>query len=98
MAMGKVHGNRTSSKQERIELGNVWTAPRDGTLICSGRAQGNSAYMFVKDTTDNVYVCMCTIEYNQHYGTMMCPVLAGHTYNVTKQYWQVQDALFVYEE
>lgn len=98
MAMGRVHGNRTSLKQERIELGSVWTAPRDGTLVCGGRARYDTAYLFINDKIDNVYVGMLTIEKQDHYGTVMCPVLAGHTYEMRRQHWLSQGDLFVYEE
>lgn len=84
--------------QEHVSFGTMWTAPHDGIIIRGGRAQANTSYMFCNDKTDNVYVGMCTIEINQHYGTMMCPVIAGHTYEFKQQYWQIQGDLFVYKE
>ena len=82
--------------QERIDFGATWTAPLDGIIVRGGRAQANTSYMFCNDKTDNAFVGMCTIEYNQHYGTMMCPVIKGHIYEFKQQYWQEQDNLYIY--
>ena len=84
--------------QERVNFGTMWTAPHDGIIIRGGRAQANTAYMFCKDVEANAFIGLCTIEYNQHYGTMTCPVIKGKTYEFKQQYWQVQDDLFVYEQ
>ena len=84
--------------QERVNFGTTWTAPHDGIIIRGGRAQANTAYMFCKDVETNAFIGLCTIEYNQHYGTMTCPVIKGKTYEFKQQYWQVQDDLFVYEQ
>nr|DAK45744.1 MAG TPA: hypothetical protein [Caudoviricetes sp.] len=84
--------------QERVNFSTTWTAPHDGIIIRGGRAQYNTAYMFCNDKTDDVYVGMCTIEISQHYGTMICAVIAGHTYEFKQQSWQIQGDLFVYEK
>ena len=40
---------------------------------------------------------MHTIEFNQHYGTIIVPVVAGHVYEVRRGSWQAQSDLFIYE-
>lgn len=49
--IGIVHGGGRSQTQEKVNLDSRWTAPRDGVLVCTGRAQANSAYMFIRDET-----------------------------------------------
>lgn len=82
--------------QERVNFGTTWTAPHDGIIIRGGRAQANTSYMFCKDVEANAFIGLCTIEYDQHYGTMMCPVIKGHIYEFKQQYWQEQDDLYIY--
>lgn len=84
--------------QEKITFGNTWVAPHNGIIIRGGRAQSNIAYMFCKDTAADVFIGLCTIENDQHYGTMTCPVIKGKTYEFKQQYWQIQNDLYLYIE
>lgn len=85
-------------KQEKITFGQTWVAPQDGTIIRTGRAKNNGAYMFCNDETANAYISMVTIEQNQHYGTLTARVIKGHTYRFNESNWQIQNDLFIYEE
>lgn len=95
--IGIVHGGGRAKTQERVTLGGTWTAPQNGTLVCAGRAQADSAYIFIKDKNIDAYIGMHTIEFNQHYGTITVPVVAGHVYEVRRGSWQVQSDLFIHE-
>lgn len=95
--IGIVHGGGRPQVQEKVNLGSRWTAPRDGILVCTGRAQANSAYMFIRDETEGTYVGMQTIANNQHYGMITAPIISGHTYEVRRSSWQIQNDLFIYE-
>ena len=85
-------------KQDKITLGQKWIATHNGTIIRTGRAQSNMAYMFCNDETANAYVSMVTIPYNQYYGTAIIEVVEGHTYVFNQSNWQIQNDLFIYEE
>ena len=95
--IGIVHGGGRTKTQERVTLGSEWTAPYNGTLVCAGRAQASSAYIFIKDKNIDAYIGMHTIEHNQDYGTITVPVVAGHVYEVRRGSWQAQSDLFIYE-
>lgn len=85
-------------KQDKITLGQTWVAPQNGTIIRTGRAQSNRAYMFCNDKTLDAYVSMITIAYNQDYSTAIIEVIKGHTYTFNQSNWQIQNDLFIYEE
>jgi len=85
-------------KQDKITLNQTWVAPQNGTIIRTGRAQSNRAYMFCNDKTLDAYVSMITIPYNQDYGTAIIEVIKGHTYTFNQSNWQIQNDLFIYEE
>ena len=85
-------------KQDKITLNQTWVAPQNGTIIRTGRAQSNNAYMFCKDKTLDAYVSMITIPYNQDYSTAIIEVVKGHTYAFTQANWGIQNDLFIYEE
>lgn len=85
-------------KQDKITLNQTWVAPQNGTIIRTGRAQSNRAYMFCNDKTLDAYVSMITIPYNQDYDTAIIEVIKGHTYTFNQSNWQIQNDLFIYEE
>lgn len=85
-------------KQDKITLNQTWVAPQNGTIIRTGRAQSDRAYMFCKDKTLDAYVSMITIPYNQDYSTAIIEVVKGHTYAFTQSNWGIQNDLFIYEE
>ena len=85
-------------KQDKITLGQKWIATHNGTIIRTGRAQSNGAYMFCKDETLDAYVSMIKIPFNQDYDTAIIEVIEGHTYVFNQSNWQIQNDLFIYEE
>lgn len=85
-------------KQDKITLGQKWIATHNGTIIRTGRAQSNGAYMFCKDETLDAYVSMIKIPFNQDYDTAIIEVIEGHTYVFVQANWGIQNDLFIYEE
>lgn len=85
-------------KQDKITLGQKWIATHNGTIVRTGRAQSNGAYMFCKDETLDAYVSMIKIPFNQDYDTAIIKVIEGHTYVFNQSNWQIQNDLFIYEE
>lgn len=64
---------------------NPWTVQYSGILsFSSGTVNGQKAYIYVTDATDNVTVCVSTRLESANYRIGGCfPVLSGHQYYIT---------------
>lgn len=63
--------------------GNTWTAPSDGIVVTVGRANANDAYLFIRDTTLDLYAAMTTLPNSGMYGTMIFFAIKDHVYSVS---------------
>ena len=84
--------------QKPISIGDKWTAPHDGIVVCSRRSNSSSAYIFVKNLTLDTYVGMSSIIGTQNYSSISFPVVKGHEYQLREGYCSEPRDWYIYVE
>ena len=84
--------------QKPLSMGDDWTAPYDGFVICSRRSNSSSAYIFIKDLTLDTYVGMSSIVGTQNYTSVSFPVVKGHRYQLREGYCIEPRDWYIYVE
>lgn len=86
--------NRHLSADIILLDGNFWTAPSDGVLIISARAQYAGAYIYVKDIDLDKWISMTYLPTAQKYSSINVPVREAKEYQINKS--QVYEETFVF--
>ena len=86
--------NRHLSADIILLDGNFWTAPSDGVLIISARAQYAGAYVYVKDIDLGRWISMTYLPTGDKYSSINVPVRKNKEYQINKS--QVYEETFVF--